>query len=58
MIIYLILLAQNARDACAPRDATIPEDLAPNFSGAGGPAALPLFCLAPHGVFPASRIAA
>ncbi len=23
-----------------------------------GPAALPLFCLAPHGVFPASRIAA
>src|SRR5207237_4163331 len=22
-----------------------------------GPAALPLFCLAPHGVFPASRIA-
>ena len=27
MIIYLILLAQNARDACAPRDATIPEGL-------------------------------
>src|SRR3954464_13007975 len=23
----------------------------------GGPAVLPLFCLAPHGVFPASRIA-
>src|SRR5213075_1183427 len=23
----------------------------------GGPAILPLFCLAPHGVFPASRIA-
>jgi hypothetical protein len=39
------------------RDATIPEDLAPNFSGAGGPAALPLFCLAPHGVFPASALA-
>ena len=27
MIIYLIPLARNARDACAPRDATIPEDL-------------------------------
>src|SRR3954463_12710312 len=25
--------------------------------GLGGPAVLPLFCLAPHGVFPASRIA-
>jgi hypothetical protein len=25
--------------------------------GLNGPAALPLFCLAPHGVFPASRIA-
>src|SRR5439155_6573267 len=31
--------------------------LAPKFFGAGGPAALPLFCLAPHGVFRASRIA-
>ena len=25
--------------------------------GSSGPAALPLFCLAPHGVFPASQIA-
>ena len=32
------------------RGATIPE-------GKIGPAALPLFCLAPHGVFRASRIA-
>jgi len=32
------------------RDATIPEDR-------NGPAVLPLFCLAPHGVFRASRIA-
>src|SRR5437016_10056300 len=31
------------------RDATVPE--------VTGPAALPLFCLAPHGVFPASQIA-
>src|SRR3954447_19356170 len=30
------------------RGATIPED--------NGPAVLPLFCLAPHGVFPASQI--
>jgi len=34
MIIYLIPLARNARDACAPCDATIPEDAAPNFSEA------------------------
>ena len=35
--------------------ATIPEDQSRKF-GPYGPAALPLFCLAPHGVFPASRI--
>jgi hypothetical protein len=40
----------NARRACAHHGATIPED-------SNGPAALPLFCLAPHGVFRASRIA-
>src|SRR5437588_11343412 len=39
----------TARCACALRDATIPEDRS-------GPAVLPLFCLAPHGVFHASRI--
>src|SRR2546430_8471029 len=39
----------TARYACAYRDATIPEDH-------NGPAVLPLFCLAPHGVFRASRI--
>src|SRR5437588_10170909 len=39
----------TARCACALRDATIPEDRS-------GPAVLPLFCLAPHGVFRASRI--
>ena len=53
MIIHLIRPA--TRDECpAPqsrdRNATIPEDFI-------GPAALPLFCLAPHGVFRASRIA-
>ena len=39
----------TARPATAGRDATIPEDFI-------GPAALPLFCLAPHGVFRAPRI--
>src|SRR5438876_8877962 len=42
-----------ARDRPIPQsrdhDATIPEDRS-------GPAVLPLFCLAPHGVFRASRI--
>src|SRR6266436_3924423 len=43
MIIHL------TRPAIAGRDATIPEDQI-------GPAVLPLFCLAPHGVFRASQI--
>lgn len=38
------------------RDATIPEDQPRNTSGRVRPAALPLFCLAPHGVFRASQI--
>ena len=50
MIIHLIRISPNARRIFIRRGATIPED----FSG---PAALPLFCLAPHGVFRASRIA-
>src|SRR5205823_13121086 len=50
MIIHLIQISPNARPAGAGRGATIPEDFI-------GPAALPLFCLAPHGVFRASRIA-
>jgi hypothetical protein len=32
MIIYLTRLAPGARDTCAPRDATIPEDLADRLS--------------------------
>jgi hypothetical protein len=40
----------RARRIFIRRGATIPEDF-------NGPAALPLFCLAPHGVFRASRIA-
>ena len=52
MIIHLIRPARgtNARRIFIRRSATIPEDFI-------GPAALPLFCLAPHGVFRASRIA-
>src|SRR6266542_747664 len=49
MIIYLSRSFPRARRICIRRDATIPEDQ-------NGPAALPLFCLAPHGVFHASRI--
>ena len=50
MIIHLIRISPNARRIFIRRNATIPEDFI-------GPAALPLFCLAPHGVFRASRIA-
>src|SRR5437867_1954261 len=50
MIIYLTRISPRARRIFIRRDATIPEDFI-------GPAALPLFCLAPHGVFRTSRIA-
>src|SRR5947209_3940066 len=50
MIIHLIRISPNARRTFIRRGATIPEYFI-------GPAALPLFCLAPHGVFRASRIA-
>src|SRR5215471_11380603 len=49
MIIHLTRISPNARRIFIRRGATIPEDQT-------GPAALPLFCLAPHGVFRASRI--
>jgi hypothetical protein len=49
MIIYLTRISPNAQRIFIRRDATIPEDFI-------GPAALPLFCLAPHGVFRALRI--
>ena len=56
MIIYLSRISPRVRRIFIRRDATIPEDQTPKFFGAGGPAALPLFCLAPHGVFRAPRI--
>ena len=49
MIIHLTRTSPNARRIFIRRSATIPEDFI-------GPAALPLFCLAPHGVFRASQI--
>src|SRR6478735_12790297 len=51
MIIHLTRPARgtNARRIFIRRGATVPEDFI-------WPAALPLFCLAPHGVFRASRI--
>src|SRR5204862_5191315 len=49
MIIHLSRISPRARRTFNRRDATVPE--------VSGSAALPLFCLAPHGVFPASQIA-
>src|SRR5437763_14382534 len=50
MIIYLNpACAEPPVPQSRDHDATIPEDRS-------GPAVLPLFCLAPHGVFRASRI--
>src|SRR5690349_20532640 len=57
MIIYLNSLSRTAGEPCpavidrrySSPGATIPEDL-------NGPAVLPQFCLAPHGVFRATRI--
>src|SRR5580693_1059508 len=49
MIIHLSGISPRARRIFIRHGATIPED-------SNGPAALPLFCLAPHGVFHASRI--
>src|SRR6266568_1184844 len=50
MIIHLIRISPKAWRTFIRHGATIPEDFI-------GPATLPLFCLAPHGVFRASRIA-
>ena len=50
MIIYLIPLARDARSR---RSGTVMR----RYPRVNGPAVLPLFCLAPHGVFRASRIA-
>jgi len=58
MIIHLIRPARgtNARSRiCGTVVRRYPRINPESFRG-GGPAALPLFCLAPHGVFRASRI--
>src|SRR6266516_994243 len=48
MIIYLTRISPRARRIFA---------VMRRYPRINGPAALPLFCLAPHGAFPASRIA-
>src|SRR5947199_10689304 len=55
MIIYLIPLSRDAR--LRPRSAIAATDVMRRYPRIDGPAVLPLFCLAPHGVFPASRVA-
>jgi hypothetical protein len=59
-IIYLAPISRNARQPCSvPKGfgaATV--TVMRRYPRIGGPAVLPLFCLAPHGVFPASRITA
>src|SRR5947207_1984754 len=54
MIIYLIPLSRDAR--LRPRSAIAATDVMRRYPRVDGPAVLPLFCLAPHGVFPASQI--
>ncbi len=54
MIIYLIPLARDAR--LRPRSEIGTPDVMRRYPRINGPAILPLFCLAPHGVFRASRI--
>ena len=59
MIIHLIRPARgtNARSrSCRTVVRRYPRINPESFRGQVGPAALPLFCLAPHGVFRASRI--
>src|SRR5438105_4301184 len=56
MIIYLVP-AFAGRPLAGPRSAIAATNVMRRYPRIGGPAVLPLFCLAPHGVFPASRIA-
>lgn len=58
MIIYLVQLAPNARGPSRGQRPPRQFRVMRRTRGFNGPAALPLFCLAPHGVFPASRLAA
>jgi hypothetical protein len=56
MIIYLIQISPNAQPRRGGAMMRRYPRISPEIRGGFGPAVLPLFCLAPHGVFPASRI--
>src|ERR1041385_844439 len=57
MIIYLAAISHNAREPFRRSETAATERMMRRYPRIDGPAVLPLFCLAPHGVFPASRIA-
>jgi hypothetical protein len=57
MIIYLIPLTRDAREPFRRSETAATERVMRRYPRINGPAVLPLFCLAPHGVFRASRIA-
>jgi hypothetical protein len=58
MIIYLVRLAPGAhRTASGGHRPPLESGVMRRYPRMSGPAVLPLFCLAPHGVFPASALA-
>jgi len=58
MIIYLISnFSERPMDVFGGHRPPLQFIVMRRYPRINGPAALPLFCLAPHGVFPASRIA-
>ena len=57
MIIYLPAIARRAREPLRRSETAATEHVMRRYPRISGPADLPLFCLAPHGVFPASQIA-
>ncbi len=56
MIIYLPAIARRAREPFRRSETAATERMMRRYPRISGPADLPLFCLAPHGVFRASQI--
>ena len=56
MIIYLTAIARSAREPFRRSETAATDRAMRRYPRVDGPAVLPLFCLAPHGVFRASRI--
>ena len=56
MIIHLAAIARSAQQPFGGHRPPLQSPRCDDTRGFSGPAALPLFCLAPHGVFRASRI--